>query len=153
MQQAVPNASRSCTVLWSRYYAGLLLFSLFFPLFFAMKHRAMLLALPVHLQVVLVLNTLLYPYARFVCDSVTGYIIRDTVIIFPLPEFAIFGVFSVLFCCCFAILSPQSSWSGCISVLADKPAVCERLSGQKRFFADFPRRSQMSSPKTTCMAA
>lgn len=99
-----PVLVRSFGGLSLRYYVRQLLLGLFFPVFFALKHGAMLLALPVHLQVVLVFNTLLYSYSRFVYESVTGYVIGDTVITFPFLVFAILTVFTMIFCWCFAIL-------------------------------------------------
>ncbi|MFP3247855.1 MAG: hypothetical protein RXR20_25400 [Paraburkholderia sp.] len=117
-----------------RYYVRLLLFGLFFPLFFALKHGAMLLALPVHLQVVLVLNTLLYRYLRFVYESVAGHIIGDTVIAFPFFVFGIFKVFTMLFCWCFAILVATvkgNRWQAPAGSGRNEPALPEQRSERR----------------------
>ncbi|CAE6794759.1 hypothetical protein R75465_04665 [Paraburkholderia aspalathi] len=88
-----------------RYYVRQFLFGLFFPAFllFASTHGKGLLALPVHLQVILALDTLLYPYSRFVYESVVGYIVGDNAFIFPVILFGATKLFTMLFCWAFAI--------------------------------------------------
>jgi hypothetical protein len=84
-----PVLARSFGGLPPRYYVRQLLFGLFFPVFLllASTHGKGLLALPVHLQVILALDTLLYPYSRFVYESVVGYIVGDNAFIFPVILF------------------------------------------------------------------
>ncbi|MBR8393949.1 hypothetical protein KDX11_31925 [Burkholderia cenocepacia] len=87
------------------YYVRQFLFGLCFPvlLFLASTHGKALLALPVHLQVILVINTLLYPYSRFVYESVVGYIVGDNAFIFPVILFGAVKLFTMLLCWTFAI--------------------------------------------------
>ncbi|MGN8138237.1 hypothetical protein ACTJLC_26400 [Paraburkholderia sp. 22099] len=100
-----PVLVRSFGGLPPRHYVRQLLFSLFFPgfLLLASTHGKGLLALPVHLQVILALDTLLYPYSRYVYESVTGYIVGDTVLIFPAIFYGAIKLFTMLFCWGFAI--------------------------------------------------
>ena len=62
-----PVLARSFGGLPPRYYVRQFLFGLFFPvpLLLASTHGKGLLALPAHLQVILTLDTPLYPYSRF----------------------------------------------------------------------------------------
>lgn len=72
-----PVLARSFGGLPPGYYVRQLLFGRVFPVFLllASTHGKGLLGLPVHLQVTLALDTLLYPYSRFVYESAIGYIV------------------------------------------------------------------------------
>ncbi|CAG4920881.1 hypothetical protein [Paraburkholderia gardini] len=100
-----PVLVRSFGSLPPRYYVRQFLFSLFFPgfLLLASTHGKGLLSLPLHLQVIIALNTLLYPYSRFVYESVIGYIVGDTVLVFPAILYGTAKLFTMLFCWAFAI--------------------------------------------------
>ncbi|RKE26123.1 hypothetical protein B0G76_7726 [Paraburkholderia sp. BL23I1N1] len=97
--------ARSFGGLSPRYYVRQFLFGLFFPVFLLLvsTHGKGLLALPVHLQVVIAVDTLLYPYSRFVYESVAGYIVGDTVLVFPALLYGAAKLFTMLFCWGFAI--------------------------------------------------
>jgi hypothetical protein len=100
-----PVLAKSFGGLPPRYYVRQFLFGLFFPviLFLTSTHGKALLALPVHLQVILAINTLLYPYSRFVYESVVGYIVGDNAFAFPVIIFGATKLFTMLLCWAFAI--------------------------------------------------
>jgi hypothetical protein len=100
-----PVLARSFGGLPPGYYVRQFLFGLFFPVFLllASTHGKGLLALSVHLQVTLALDTLLYPYSRFAYESVIGYIAGDTALVFPAILFGAVKLFTMLFCWAFAI--------------------------------------------------
>lgn len=100
-----PVLARSFGGLPPGYYIRQFLFGLFFPVFLllASTHGKAVLALPSHLQMILALDTLLYPYSRFVYESVVGYIIGDNAFIFPIILFGAAKLFTMLFCWAFAI--------------------------------------------------
>lgn len=99
-----PVLARSFGGLPPGYYVRQLLFGLFFPvfLFLSSTHGKAVLALPLHLQVILALDTLLYPYSRFVYESVTGYIVGNTVLVFPAILYGSVKLLTMLFCWGFA---------------------------------------------------
>lgn len=100
-----PVLMRSFSGLPPRYCVRQFLFGLFFPgfLLLASTHGKGLLALPVHLQVIIALDTLLYPYSRFVYESVVGYIVGDNAFIVPVIIFGAAKLFTMLFCWAFTI--------------------------------------------------
>ncbi|WP_343675915.1 hypothetical protein [Paraburkholderia heleia] len=89
------------------YYVRQFLFGLCFPviLFITSTHGKALLSLPVHLQVILTINAFLYPYSRFVYESVVGYIVGDNAFAFPVILFGAAKLFTMLLCWAFAIFT------------------------------------------------
>jgi hypothetical protein len=96
--------ARSFGGLAPRYYIRQLLFGLFFPVFLLLMHGKGVFALPVQVEVFIAVNTLLYPYSRFVYESVAGYIVGDNVFVFPATMFGTVKIFTMLFCWVFAIV-------------------------------------------------
>lgn len=99
-----PVLARSVGGLPPGYYVRQFLFGLLFPvvLFLFSTHGKAVLALPLHLQVILALDTLLYPYSRFVYGSVVSYIVGDTVLVLPAFVYGAVKLFTMLFCWGFA---------------------------------------------------
>lgn len=99
-----PVLARSFGGLPPGYYIRQFLFGLLFPavLFLSSTRGKAVLALPVHLQAILALDTLLYPYARFVYESVAGYIVGDTVVVIPAFLYGAVKLFTMLLCWGFA---------------------------------------------------
>ncbi|WP_343675190.1 hypothetical protein [Paraburkholderia heleia] len=99
-----PVLERSFGGLSPRYYVRQFLFGLALFLFLAVRHGKMLLALPVHLQMILVLNAPLYPYSRFVYESVASFIVGDSVLVLPTLLHVTIKVFTMVLCWGFASL-------------------------------------------------
>ncbi|MGY3902622.1 MULTISPECIES: hypothetical protein [Aeromonas] len=63
--------------------------------------------MPVSAMFYLGLNTLLYPYSKFVWDSVTDFLMGNTVITLALPLFLLVKLFTIVICWGLAIfISP-----------------------------------------------
>ncbi|MGF1803792.1 hypothetical protein L4C31_00885 [Aliivibrio sifiae] len=64
-----------------QYYIRQFLFGLIFPaIFFFIFSQEGLNGMPMNLIFLCIVNSLLYPYSRFVYESVVGYILGDTVL-------------------------------------------------------------------------
>ena len=78
---------------------------------FALALAALFIGLPLsqshslrwNVTLFVLVNTFLYPYARFVYESVVGYLMGDTV--FAIPALIFLGVkfFTIVLCWCFAV--------------------------------------------------
>lgn len=93
-----PVLERSFGGLSPRYYVRQFLFGLVLFLFVALRHGKMMLAMPVHLQVIFALNALLYPYSRFVYESVVDFIVGDTVFALPVILYATAKLLTMVLC-------------------------------------------------------
>jgi len=55
-------------------------------------------AIPLSVLMVFAVYTVLYPYSRFVYDSVVGFVMGNTVIVMPLPVLLLVKFFGMLLC-------------------------------------------------------
>ena len=62
------------------YYFRHFLFGLIFPAMMLYSFSKIPHPIPINLGVLLAINTLLYPYARFVYESITSYIMGDNLV-------------------------------------------------------------------------
>ncbi|MFX1695878.1 hypothetical protein PWR66_00760 [Paraburkholderia sp. A1RO-5] len=87
------------------YFIRQLLFGLIFPAMtvFAFTHGSRPASLPAHLVVALVVNTLLYPYARFVYEGGVSYIVGDHFFIVPTVALVFFKGLTMAMCWALAI--------------------------------------------------
>ena len=87
-----------------QYYFRQLFFGLSFPamMYFMLSHSTNL--IPISMVIIFAINTLLYPYSRFVYESIVGFIMGENV--FFVNAFYMLGVkiFTMGMCWAFAIL-------------------------------------------------
>lgn len=50
-----------------------------------------------------VVNVILYPYARYVFDSIVSFVLGDNFFILPIPVMLMIKFFNIAMCFCFAI--------------------------------------------------
>ena len=100
-----PIITKTFGGLSTQYYIRHFLFGLLFPALFIAMQTQMPEGQPVNygLYVVLVINTLLYPYARFVYESIVSFIMGDNVFFVNAIMLLMTKLFTMLLCWGFAL--------------------------------------------------
>lgn len=87
-----------------QYYFRHFIFAFVFSLFFGYMASQASTPMPLAFYGFLVINTLLYPYSRFVYEGIVGFIMGDNVFFVSMVAMLIAKVVSMTFCWSFAIL-------------------------------------------------
>lgn len=87
------------------YYIRQFLFGLIFPalVLFALTHGTKAPPVPFGTYAFLAVNTLLYPYSRFVYESIVGYILGNNVFFVNAAFMLFVKLMTMAICWCFAI--------------------------------------------------
>lgn len=90
----------------TQYYLRQFIFGLIFPamILAAMSHgNTPNAAVPLSMYALLIVNTLLYPYSRFVYERVVGFVMGSNIFIVNAVFMLIMKLFTMAICWCFAI--------------------------------------------------
>lgn len=100
-----PILAKSFGGLSTQYYVRQFLFGLIFPalLLFILSHGSKPVAVPVTLLLYFAVNSFLYPYSRFVYESVVDYIVGRNIFILPALIVLFFKWMTMGLCWCLAI--------------------------------------------------
>jgi len=85
------------------YYFRHFAFGLIFVALFIFMSLQSPSGMPLHLAVILAVNAFLYPYSRFVYESIVGFIVGDNLFVFPVVVMLIAKLITMGFCFAFAI--------------------------------------------------